>query len=244
MIAHRGASHDRPENTFAAFQAALDQGCDGIELDLQLTADGVPVVFHDRTLERIGGGVRRIHHMEIQELRSVDAGAWFRPEFIGERIPALDEVLDALAARTRLLLEIKAREDGPRLERLAAAVARRVAALPSGADAYLLSFSGSALDAARRAEPGVRTIRNMRRAGGGPGGLPRDAAELYAVCMDQRHLEHCFAAAAGESGLPVLTYTVDDPGTARRVLAAGAKALISNRPGWLRAQLAAGERRL
>ena len=108
-IAHRGASRDRPENTLSAFDEALRRGADAIELDLQLSRDGVPVVYHDRTLARAGGGRRRMSQLTLAQLRRLDAG--FRSDaFGGERIPTLTAVLRRYARRTRLLLEIKTRE--------------------------------------------------------------------------------------------------------------------------------------
>ena len=76
-IAHRGASRDCPENTLAAFDEALRQGCDGIEMDLQLSRDGVPVIYHDRTLTRAGGGRHRVVSRDLAELRTLDVGARF-----------------------------------------------------------------------------------------------------------------------------------------------------------------------
>ena len=77
IIAHRGASRDCPENTLAAFDEALRQGADGIELDVQFTQDEVPVVFHDKTLTRAGGGRRRVAGLSFRELRELDAAARF-----------------------------------------------------------------------------------------------------------------------------------------------------------------------
>ena len=110
VIAHRGASQDCPENTTAAFDEALHQGCDGIELDLQLSRDGIPVVYHDKTLEKAGGGRKRVDQLELHDLERLDAGSWLDKKFRGQHIPILEEVLERYGRRTRLLLEIKTRE--------------------------------------------------------------------------------------------------------------------------------------
>src|SRR5512145_1308110 len=89
VIAHRGASAERPENTIAAFDEALRLGADGIELDVQRARDGVPVVYHDRSLRKAGAGLRRVAALDAGELDRLDAGRWFGGAFRGERIPRL-----------------------------------------------------------------------------------------------------------------------------------------------------------
>lgn len=100
IIAHRGASADEPENTLRAFQRAIEQGAQMIELDLDQSADGHVVVMHDATLERTTNLRGRVAEMSLAEIRKADAGK-------GERVPTLDEVLDVTLGKVRLYLEIK-----------------------------------------------------------------------------------------------------------------------------------------
>jgi len=93
-IAHRGASGYAPENTFAAFRRAVAQGVSFIETDLHLTRDAHFVAIHDETVERTANGRGAIHDMTLAEVRRLDAGSWFASEFMGERIPTLDEILE------------------------------------------------------------------------------------------------------------------------------------------------------
>jgi glycerophosphoryl diester phosphodiesterase len=93
IIAHRGFSVMAPENTLVAFTAALQQGANSIECDLQISADGVPVIFHDATLNRITGTSGTIREKTIAELKQLDAGAWFAEQFAGEGIPTLEEAV-------------------------------------------------------------------------------------------------------------------------------------------------------
>ena len=116
--AHRGASGVAPENTLAAFQEALSQGAGGIELDLHLSADGVPVVIHDETVDRTTNGKGAVGQMTSARLRRLDAGSWFDSRFGGEKIPLLSEVLDWAGDRIRLNLEIKAFAAGTEILRL------------------------------------------------------------------------------------------------------------------------------
>jgi glycerophosphoryl diester phosphodiesterase len=106
--AHRGAAAKAPENTMAAFLAAEAAGADGIELDVHLSRDGVPVVIHDATVDRTTDGQGSVARMTQERLRQLDAGGWFHPSFVGETVPTLEEVFAWAGDRLRLNVEIKA----------------------------------------------------------------------------------------------------------------------------------------
>ncbi|OZM58673.1 hypothetical protein CIB95_03640 [Lottiidibacillus patelloidae] len=93
IYAHRGASKDYPENTMIAFKKALEMGAEGIELDVQLSKDNVPVVIHDEQLKRTTNGSGFVKDMSLKELKELDAGSWFNSTFNKEKIPTLEEVL-------------------------------------------------------------------------------------------------------------------------------------------------------
>ena len=107
VIAHRGAAGSAPENTLAAIDEALKQGADAIEVDLHQSADGVVVAIHDSTLDRTTNGKGKVGDLTIAQLKALDAGRWFDSKFAGERIPTLEEVLQAVPAETTLILEVK-----------------------------------------------------------------------------------------------------------------------------------------
>lgn len=124
VVAHRGASGEAPENTLAAFDHAVALGCPDIELDVQVTRDGVPVVLHDATLDRttdvcyhpdVGGPSTgsgrtegtRVDAVTLARLRMLDAGAWFGATFVGQRVPTLEEVLARYVAQARFTVEVK-----------------------------------------------------------------------------------------------------------------------------------------
>jgi glycerophosphoryl diester phosphodiesterase len=111
-IAHRGASSYAPENTFAAFDLALEMGARDIELDVQMTCDGHLVVIHDDLLERTSNGRGAVAAHTLAQLQALDAGAWFDPEFAGTRIPTLQDVLERYRGRAHLHVEIKGRTAG------------------------------------------------------------------------------------------------------------------------------------
>jgi glycerophosphoryl diester phosphodiesterase len=96
IIAHRGFSSLAPENTLAAFELAIARGASSIEFDIQLSADSVPVIFHDATLDRITGVSGKVRDKNLSQLQTLDAGKWFSPEFLGETIPTLKEALNIL----------------------------------------------------------------------------------------------------------------------------------------------------
>ena len=107
VIGHRGNSSAAPENTVAAIDSAFAVGADHVELDIRLTADGHAVVMHDATIDRTTDGTGAIANMTLAEVRQLDAGSWFGPEFAGEPVPTLGEALAATNQRGRVLLDVK-----------------------------------------------------------------------------------------------------------------------------------------
>lgn len=106
IFAHRGASAHAPENTLAAFELALEQGADAIELDVKLSADGEVAVIHDPTVDRTTGASGRVKDMTMAVLRSLDAGSSFSAKFQSERIPTLGEVFETVGKRTFINVEL------------------------------------------------------------------------------------------------------------------------------------------
>ena len=106
IFAHRGASAHAPENTLAAFELALAQNADAIELDVKLSADGHAVVIHDPSLDRTTGSPGHVRDLSVQQLRSLDAGGFFSEKYRGEKIPLLEEVFEAVGRRTFINVEL------------------------------------------------------------------------------------------------------------------------------------------
>ncbi len=140
IYGHRGASAYAPENTLAAFRLALNQGADGVELDVTLSADEIPVVIHDDTVDRTTDGTGRVDRLTLAELKRLDASApgRFGNEFAGERIPSLDEVFLALPKFALINVELK-RDTSPGRQ-LAAEVVALVRAYGLGARVWFSSF--------------------------------------------------------------------------------------------------------
>ncbi len=105
VFAHRGASQYAPENTIAAFDLAVSQGADAIELDVKLSADGKAVVIHDQTVDRTTDGSGRVDHIKLQDLKKLNAQYRF-DTYTGERIPTLDEVFESVGKRIFINVEL------------------------------------------------------------------------------------------------------------------------------------------
>src|SRR5579859_5496729 len=107
ILAHRGASHDAPQNTLAAFALARKMGADGIELDTSLTRDGVPVVIHDLSLHKTTNGTGLVNSLDLKTIKTLDAGSHFGTAFANERIPTLDEVFETIGPDLVVNVELK-----------------------------------------------------------------------------------------------------------------------------------------
>ncbi|MAA73825.1 MAG: hypothetical protein CMN28_03870 [Salinisphaeraceae bacterium] len=228
IIAHRGASHAWPENTMAAFNAGLAEGADGLELDVQLSSDGVVMVFHDEHLGKLGERRARIADRTAAELQALDAGGWFSAQHAGLRVPTLDEVLTAFAGRTQLCVEIKLTE-GAAVDRHRQ-LCEQVAAKLNGVDRVsLLSFHDEALAWAADAVPALHCVRNV----GGPRELRRlspGMAGIHALDIGINRFGLRHKARLQAPGLPLHAYTCDSRAQLRRALRLGATRLITNFP--------------
>lgn len=155
LVAHRGDQHGAPENTFAAFEQAAALGTAIIELDVQVSRDGVPVVIHDDTLDRTTSGTGPVRERTWLELRQFDAGAWYGEGFAGERVPSLAEVLDWASERpVGLLIELKTSPvfDSRSAEQLAAVLEGR-----PGGNIVLYSSDHVLMGQLSRSLPGIAT---------------------------------------------------------------------------------------
>lgn len=226
-IAHRGASGRAPENTHAAFAAALALGAEAIELDCQLSADGELVVIHDETLERTTDGRGPVGDRTWSELARLDAGTWFDRSYEGERLPRLADVLAQVRDRVLLNVEIKSARDVGTIEtKLVELVARE------NASSWVLfsSFHPAAVRNVRAAAPwarlGVLCDDDPRR-----GGLAL-AVELGAEALipGRRWVDAGIVDEAHARGLDVWVWTVNEPGEMRRLMALGVDAIFSDWP--------------
>jgi glycerophosphoryl diester phosphodiesterase len=243
VIAHRGDSAHRPENTLAAFASALEVGATVVELDVQLTADGEVVVLHDATLDRTTTGSGDVRRTRLAELRALSAGYpdRFAAAFQGERVPTLAEALGLLRTRARVLVEIKtesvtdAVEDGIEARTLAAV--RRLGMVEAVA---LISFDQRALLRLRKLGPEVTRGQLFGRSSAEE--VVRAAAEAGAslVMPYKGQLDASFAERVRAAGLLLATWVVDEPAELKRLAPLGLYGVGSNRPGVLLDAIADG----
>ena len=153
LIAHRGASAEAPENTFAAFDLAIKQGVADLELDVHLAQDNTPVVIHDSTVNRTTNGFGLVNTKAVQELKRLDAGSWFDPAFHGQQIPTLREVLERYGQVARFHIELK--DDGS--PRTAVKAMELVKAMGLTGNAAFISFYPQQLSAVLSQAPGQPT---------------------------------------------------------------------------------------
>ena len=151
-IAHRGASSYSPENTFAAFDKALEYGVNHVELDVHFSRDGHIVVIHDDTLDRTTDGSGAVADRTLAELRGLDAGSWFGAEYSGERIRSLAEIFEEYKGRLHFHVEIKARAEG-----LASRTADMIRAHGLTRDVTVTSFWKPWLEEVRSYAPELET---------------------------------------------------------------------------------------
>jgi len=229
LIAHRGFSVERPENTFVAFDAALEQPIQAIELDLQMTRDGVPVVFHDRNMRKLGGGLRRVRNHDLAFYRRCDAGAWFDPPFPGEPPRTLAETLARYGGRCVLMLEIKRRERDPvRLRTLTEKTVEMIHECDLRQHAMLLCYELHVLEFARHLDAGLQCVWNQRQ-----GRFAPDAGFLSAYSVDIGGLTHDFVQQTQAAGKAVVTFTCNTDRELRHALACGVNGVMSDDPRWL-----------
>jgi glycerophosphoryl diester phosphodiesterase len=239
-IAHRGASRIAPQNTLAAFEKALELGADGIEFDVRRSADGVPVVIHDSTVDATTDGTGRVDAMELAQLKRLDAGSSFDSAFAGERIPTLAEVLKTLGGKLFLNIELKV--TGVFDRGLEQAVVDLVEEHALEEYVLVASFNPFALRRMQQIAPRIPTglvyahpaWPSLRLASLM---MPRPNAALHPgyPLVDEQHVSWARARNAR-----IHVWTVDNPAEMRRLIALDVDGIITNAPDLLGEVLESG----
>jgi len=243
-LAHRGASGHAPENTFAAFDLAVDLGVDYLELDIHLSRDGQPVVIHDETLDRtVRGAGGPVGNHRAAELAKCDAGSWFnelhpaiaRRDFRQQRIPSLRNVFERYGRRVGYCIELKRPESYPQMEEKVLDLLDCFG-LIAGHRAFIQSRSESALRHISRIRPEVRLVQLFD----GLESWSRVRARLDGVKTYASGIGPASAAVVPELvleahrlGIDVLAYTVNDPAEMARLVDIGVDGIFSDWPDLL-----------
>jgi len=230
-VAHRGYSAVAPENTLPAFAAAVFAGATHVEFDVRTTADGVPVVIHDRTLDRTTTGAGQVWDLPASEVLSVDAGSWFSPAYAGLRVPTLAGTLDLLAAEApEILLEIKPPASLDQVK----AIVEQVAERGLLARTTVQSFDPAVVALIREAAPDVR--RGLLRQSFTPETVAL-ARDLGVVCcnpsVDDVLAGPATVRALTEAGIEVMPWTANDMTQWPTLSDTGAAGLITDLVGEL-----------
>jgi glycerophosphoryl diester phosphodiesterase len=230
VFAHRGASDSAPENTISAFQLARQIGAHGIELDTSLTRDGTPVVIHDLKVDKTTDGTGLVAELSLTDIKALDAGCKFSPDFIGEQVPTLDEALEVIGPDLQVNVELKSeswRSNG--LEQAVLDVIRRQNAKER---VIVSSFNPFALRRFRALAPGI------------PIGYLYSSEEPFylrerwlmiglkyeALHPHHSYIDAAYMASAKRHGYYVNTWTVDDPVRMMELAALGVDVIITNKP--------------
>ena len=243
VIAHRGDSAHRPENTLAAFAGALELGVSAVELDIQLTRDGHAVVIHDASLERTTNGRGDVRHMTLAEVRAVSAGYpnRFGSEWAGERVPTLAEALALLRDRARAMVEIKAEsvtaDETGGIEAIAVAEVRRSRMADKVA---LISFDQRAIVRLRQLAPDISRGRIFGRTSADEVIADARASGSEVVLPHKSQLSAALVARVHAAGIKLATWVVDEPEELRELARFDLYGVGSNRPGVLLEAIADG----
>lgn len=240
IIAHRGASHDAPENTLASVRLAWSQDADAVEVDVHLTSDGRLAVIHDDDARRTTRVERKVAEMALAELQRLDAGAWKGAVFAGEPVPSLDAALLLVPPGRRVFVEVKSGVEAVR-ELVRCLMRCRLNPTQVVVIAFDFAVAGAAKRQLARCEVCWLVERDSADGRLGVAEIVRRAREAK---LDGLDLEAAWVAAEPEiaaqaraAGLKLYVWTVDDAELARRLEAAGVDGITTNRPAWLRAEL-------
>lgn len=244
IIGHRGASVVAPENTMAAFREAIAVRADGIEFDVRLTRDGIPVVIHDSTLRRTGGLPERVADLTRLELGRIDVGSWFARKkdlppgtFARETVPTLTELFTLFQSNnSTLYLEMKC--DSPAEYAPLAEACCRLIVDHSLKDRVMIEcFQLPALRIVREIDSNIKTVALFEPSISNPSVLSDQRiinkatdAGAIALALHHRLARKGLVEKAKEVGMYVAVWTVDDPGWIKRARTMGIDALITNDP--------------
>ncbi len=246
IIAHRGASFHAPENTFAAFRRAIDAGADGIEFDVRLAKDKIPVVIHDATLKRLANVEKNVADLTSDELKNLDVGSWFNRKFPSravknfarETVPTLTDFFDFLQDY-RGLIYVELKCESRTIDALVENVCETISQTKPLPNIIIKSFDLEAIKAVKQIlpeaktaalfEPKIINLFNKKK-------LILDEAEKYQADQISIHRSLAtkkFVRASLEKNLPVTIWTADNPVWVKRALDYEIGAIITNDPARL-----------
>lgn len=225
IFAHRGANQHCPENTMSAYKKAHQLGVDGIEVDVHLSRDAVPVLIHDLTVNRTTNGKGKVSDKTVSELKKLDAGNWFSPKFRLEKIPTLDEFLHWIKETSLLInIEIKAAERGDIEEKVNALI------LKYALDERIIvsSFNQTVLVNMKKINPSLETALLYKYTAIDPADV-RNKLKVSAVHPHYSLISKDYVTKFQSERLKIRSYTVNDEKVMRKLMAWNIDGLITDR---------------
>ena len=237
IIAHRGARDEAPENTGSALRRAIDLSVDGVEFDVQMSSDGVPVLYHDRTLYKVTRRRIKIGDLTRKALEQIDWGSWYHTSFAGEPLTTLEKALTIVKNCPRICIEIKFHPEDQASGRVWQ-LTEKVIQLLNRSDmkdckkrSLILSFDPEVLSVANEMDDGLKYVLNLPEKK--PLGKAIETRHLWAVDSRISNLSAELVRWAHERNLRVFTYTCNGKRQVAKAMQAGADAIITDRPAWL-----------
>jgi glycerophosphoryl diester phosphodiesterase len=222
IMAHRGASAAAPENTIAAVQQAIESGAQWVEIDVQETADGRIAVVHDSDLKKIGGSALTVAGSTLEDLRQVDIGSWFGPEFADQRVPSLEDVLQLCKDRINVNIELKYYGKQVKLEERVAEIVERAGMTDQ---VMFMSLSYDGIQVLHRLRPDWKVGLLSSVALGNLARLDVDFLALNGRAASRRLIRR-----AHQEGKQIFVWTVNDAIAMASMLGRGVDGLITDEP--------------
>ena len=235
IIAHRGASYDAPENTLAAVKLAWERDAGAVEIDVHLSKDKRIMVIHDKDTRRTSGTKMVVKETLSEDLRKLDAGLFKDPRFKGEKIPFLEEVIGTVPPGKKLVIEVKC---GTEILPILTELIRHS---PKREQLVVISFDYEVVKGFKKELPDTPAYwLHYSLAGGYKAkhiSMGKEAG-LDGLNFRFKGINEAFVRAVHEAGMEMYAWTVDDPEEARRLISTGIDGITTNRPAWLKQQLA------
>jgi glycerophosphoryl diester phosphodiesterase len=223
ITAHRGASREAPENSLSALRRAIELKVDYAEIDVHITADGVPIVVHDEDFQRLAGVARRPGEITLEQVRGIDIGSRFDRAFAGERVATLEEAIDTVRGKIKLNIELKPTKIDR--DQLARAVVKVIRDKGFENDCFVTSLDRQAVEIAKRQNPRLRTGAIVSAAVGDVTRLEVEVLSIRTGLITDVLLERARGA-----GREVHAWTIDDPAVMGRLIDRGVDGIITNDP--------------
>lgn len=245
IVAHRGASHDAPENTVAAFNLAWEQNADAVEGDFYLTRDGKIACIHDKTTKKTAGKEIKVADATLAELQKLEYGAWKHAKYKGEPLPTLDDALKTVPAGKKIFIEIKC---GPEIVPALKAALKKSSLKPE--QTIVIAFDEEVIAAVKQTIPGIKafwltsfkldaqTGKWTPSVGSILGTLKKIKADGLDCKAEPKVVTKAFVKKIRAAGMELHCWTINDAKLARKFQKLGFDSITTDRPAFLRKALA------